>query len=153
MLKVNCIHQISSIEEPVFLLLPISGSFMKNRNANITLTLIVFFLGIAMCRRWQEPRKNEAFDRNPVERTFSSKAKCQLQCFALDANAIETLFQKGIILFNQSNRNKKPCPFFTIQGVTKNGKTVRIRIEQCAEKTIINDIYRMSNDEKDCFCD
>jgi hypothetical protein len=126
---------------------------MKNRNANITLALIVFFLGIAMCRRWQEPRKKEAFDRNPLDKTFSSKAKCQLQCFALDANAIATLFEKGIILFNQSNRNKKPCPFFTIQGVIEHGNTVRMLIEQCAEKTIINDIQKIGKDEKDCFCD
>jgi hypothetical protein len=126
---------------------------MNNRNANITLIFILFFLGVAMCRRWQEPQKKEALNRSPQATTFSPKAQCQMQCMGLDTKSIEALFDKGIILFNQSSRNKKPCPVFTIQGMVIKGKTIRMRIEQCDTQTIIHDMYAVDNEGKECLCD
>jgi hypothetical protein len=125
---------------------------MNNRNANITLIFILFFLGVAMCRRWQEPQKKEAFNRSPQATTFSPKAQCRMQCMGLNTKSIEPLFAKGIILFNQSSRNRKPCPVFTIQGVVMKGKTFRMRIEQCATQTIIHDLYAMNNEGNECTC-
>ena len=76
-----------------------------------------------------------------------------MQCMDLNIKSIELLFSKGIILFNQSSRNRKPCPVFTIQGVAMTDKTIRMRIEQCSTQTMILDIYPVNNEGKECLCD
>jgi len=124
---------------------------MRNRNANLTLLIVVFFLMVAVCRRWQEPAKKELVNREPKMLILSSKVKCLMQCYGLANDGPEKILQNGIIIFNLSSRNNKPCPIYTIQGTADHKRNFRLVILQCSDSTRVIDLYSMK-DKQNCSC-
>jgi hypothetical protein len=91
--------------------------------------------GIFLCRKWREPARREALDRNPNRIAYTSKAICLMACQQVQKEEIKRIIKKGVILLNKSNKFGRPCPTFAVQGSFKNGKSLRVMLEQCKQET------------------
>lgn len=108
---------------------------MKKRNVLVPLLVLALVFVVFLIRRWNEPRRKEAFERNPARVVYSHFARCQMACRNISKEEVEELMQKGIINFTQSNRMASPCPKFALQGRTESGKSLRVFFLQCPEGT------------------
>ena len=124
---------------------------MKKRNALLPLFLLALVFVVFLIRRWNEPRRKEAFDRAPAQLEYSGRARCQMACRYVTEEEIAEIMQKGIINFNQSNRMARPCPVFALQGRTTKGKSLRVFFSQCPKKTTVIACYRPKQKDS-CFC-
>jgi hypothetical protein len=75
-----------------------------------------------------------------------------MRCFRINQVDVESILEKGIILFHRSQRNKRPCPIYTIQGQGETGKTIQIILEQCAGQTRIIDCF-LPRGKSPCPCE
>lgn len=124
---------------------------MKTRRANLTLVLVILLLFVFIYRRWQEPVAREAFDRHPTHLYYTSHALCRMDCRHISREEIGEIMEKGIINFNKSNRNDRPCPTFALQGVTTGGEKLRVIFSQCTEETRVVTCYNLEQDFE-CHC-
>ena len=123
---------------------------MKSRNQVVALVLLVLLFVVFIIRRWNEPVKKEAFDRNPATLIYTRHALCRMECRQIDKNEIREIMTKGIINFNKSNRRDRPCPTFALQGKTSTGEKLRVIFAQCAAETKVITCYNL---EEDFACD
>jgi hypothetical protein len=108
-------------------------------------TLLLFLVS-----RWREPVRKEAFDRDPDQLVFTRHALCRMNCRQISKEDIDEIMNKGIINFNKSNRNDRPCPTFALQGETSDGEKLRVVFAQCREETRVVTCYNL---EEDFSCD
>jgi hypothetical protein len=127
-------------------------SGMNSRNVILSLCFILIVLLVFVCRRSSEPVRKEALDRQPRETSFSKRALCNMKCFGISQADAEGILEKGIILFHRSQRNKRPCPVYTIQGQGESGKTIQVILEQCADQTKFIDCFLLT-EKTPCQCD
>ena len=123
---------------------------MKSRNQVVALILLVLLFVVFIIRRWNEPVKKEAFDRNPAAIIYTRHALCRMECRQIDKNEIREIMTKGIINFNKSNRRDQPCPTFALQGQTSTGEKLRVIFAQCPTETKVVTCYNL---EEDFACD
>lgn len=121
---------------------------MKGKNVVITLLLILALLLVAVWRRWQEPRAKEPFSRS-APLSFTAFAVCQLKCKSISRNHVQEVMQKGMVLYNKSNRRRWPCPTYVVQARTINRQLLRVVFEQCDKKTTV---LAIDNIEKQDSC-
>ena len=125
---------------------------MKPRNTIFSLLLILLIIAIAILKwRVYEPHKREAFDRHPSHIEYTKHALCRMDCRHIDAEDIKEIMQKGIIIFNRTNMNDRPCPTFAIQGYTTQHENLRVIFAQCAETTKVITCYNLKQDFE-CHC-
>src|SRR6476469_2026282 len=124
---------------------------MKEKNVIFSLCLVLTVFAIVVSRIQHEPRRAELFNRNPGIILYAAEAICQKQCFGLQDRDIETVIHKGIINFNRSERNHKPCPKIVLQGLISGGRTLQVSFMQCSEKTSVLSCY-VKRSDKDCTC-
>ncbi len=79
------------------------------------------------------------------DRTISDQANQFLISKGIDTSAISEVLLNGDVLFSESEKEKKPCAEYLIEGdvsnIVKNteGKLLKLKIEYCAEKsTVLN---------------
>ncbi|MFL5739375.1 MAG: DUF4258 domain-containing protein [Flavisolibacter sp.] len=108
---------------------------MKPRAATYSLIIVLICLGLFFLGRWHEPRTKEIFDRHPSKLSYSTHALCRMDCWHVNKEDIEEIMEKGIIIFNRSNRYGRPCPSFVLQGVLERGQHLRVLFYQCREET------------------
>ncbi len=109
---------------------------MKGKNVVITLLLVVALLLLAVVLRWREPRVREPFNRS-ANMAYTAYAVCQLQCKNIDRQLVKEVMQKGMVIYNKSNRRRWPCPSYVVQSRTKSRRYLRVVFEQCDKKTTI----------------
>ena len=125
---------------------------MKPRNVIISLLFVIALLAYLFIKvRFWEPRKKLSFNRNPSRIEYSQFALCRMDCHSINANIIVGVFRNGQINKAKSDLYKRPCPIFTIHGVTKQGKSVWVVLQQCGTVAMIIDCY-YSNDAIPCNC-
>jgi hypothetical protein len=122
---------------------------MRSRNVIVTLVLLVSIFLFAILKRWQEPQRQEAFDRTPEQLRFYAFALCRMQCLGVSEAEIRTILQAGVINLNRSNRRYRPCPIFAVQGRVRSGY-LRVVFEQCRNGTYVANCYNL---ERDITCD
>ena len=110
---------------------------MKEKNVIFSLCLVLAVLAIVVSRIQHEPRKTELFNRKPGLVIYSDEATCQKKCYGLKDLDIESVIDKGIINFSQSDRNHKPCPRILLQGLISGEKTLQVNFMQCRDTTTI----------------
>jgi hypothetical protein len=108
----------------------------------------MFLLAINVWRN--EPKRKEAFDRAPRHLVYTKHALCRMDCRQIDKTEIVEILQKGVIHFNRSNRNERPCPSFALQGRTSSGEYLRVIFAQCSSETRVVTCYNL---EKEFTCD
>ena len=124
---------------------------MKGKNVIFSLFLILAVLAIVVARIQHEPRIKEAFDRHPSKLYYTQHALCRMDCRRISKEDIAEIMQKGIINFNKSNRNDKPCPTYAIQGETSDGEKLRVVFAQCSDETKVVTCYNLKEDFE-CHC-
>ena len=124
---------------------------MKRRNVTVPLFLLLLVFLVFLIRRWNEPKRKEAFDRNPPQLAFASKAVCQMACRGVSNADVEEIMKKGVINFNRSNRRRNPCPAFALQGRTASGKSLLVVFAQCPKETTVMTCYTLKDSTR-CDC-
>ncbi|MDQ3277125.1 MAG: DUF4258 domain-containing protein [Bacteroidota bacterium] len=114
---------------------------MRRRNVTVPLFLLLVVFLVFLIRRWNEPKRKEAFDRDPPSLRYSTYALCQMQCRRIRKEEVKEIMKKGVINFNRSNRRGNPCPTFTLQGRTMQGKSMLVFFEQCPKETKVITCY------------
>src|SRR6478609_8308431 len=108
---------------------------MKTRGLTYSMIIVLIGLGFFFLRLWQEPKKREIFDRHPSRLTYTKHALCRMECWHVSKDDIGEIMEKGIIIFNRSNRNSRPCPSFVMQGIASSGQHLRVLFQQCKGET------------------
>ncbi|MBA2746160.1 MAG: DUF4258 domain-containing protein [Flavisolibacter sp.] len=123
---------------------------MKPRNVIYSLLAVIAMLALAINVWRNEPKRKEAFDRTPEQLAYTKHAKCRMECREITEEEIREVLEKGMILFNRSNRNDKPCPTFALQRRTSKGASLRVIFAQCNRETRVVTCYNL---EKEFSCD
>ncbi|MFN2457828.1 MAG: DUF4258 domain-containing protein [Chitinophagaceae bacterium] len=124
---------------------------MKPARATFSLIIVILLLAIFVFRRWQEPQRKEAFDRTPPSLKYTRHALCRMDCRYITKEDIRDIMKKGIINFNKSNRQDRPCPTYALQGYTSDGQNLRVIFAQCTEETKVVTCYDLEKDFE-CHC-
>ena len=124
---------------------------MKRGRATLSLIFVLLLLSVFLYKRWQEPPAREAFDRHPAHMYYTKHALCRMDCRHISREEIAEVMRKGVINFNKSNRNDRPCPTFALQGRTESGEYLRIIFAQCSNETKIITCYNLEEDFE-CHC-
>lgn len=124
---------------------------MKRRNILIPLLLLLLVFLAFLIRRWNEPERKEAFDRDPPTLHYAARAICQMACREVSKDEIEEIMKKGLINFNRSDRRRSPCPAFALQGRTAGGKSLFVVFAQCPNETTVLACYT-PRDSTRCDC-
>jgi len=74
-----------------------------------------------------------------------------MDCDHINANSIVGIFRNGEVNRARSDIHKKPCPIFTIRGVTKQKMSIIIIIQQCGTVAKVLDCYD-ANGTVGCNC-
>ena len=124
---------------------------MKPKQATYSLIIVLVLLFVFIYKRWQEPVRKEIFDRHPSHVYYTKHALCRMDCRHISKNEIEEIMRNGIINFNKSDRNDRPCPTFALQGETIEGDKLRVIFAQCSDETKIVTCYNLEKDFE-CHC-
>jgi hypothetical protein len=124
---------------------------MKPVNVVYTLLITLAVLALAFRMFRNEPVRKEAFDRTPSHLTYTQHALCRMECREISREEILEIMRKGLIHFNKSNRNDKPCPTYALQGRTESGEKLRVIFAQCPTETKVITCYNLEQEFK-CDC-
>jgi hypothetical protein len=124
---------------------------MKRRNVLITLFLLALVFVAFLIRRWNEPKRKEAFDRHPASLMFTTYALCRMNCRHISREEVGEIMEKGIININKSDKYSRPCPIFALQGTTGSGEDLRVIFAQCPAETEVITCYNLKKDFA-CSC-
>ena len=124
---------------------------MKRSRATLSLITVLLLLFVFIYKRWQEPARREAFDRHPAHLYYTKHALCRMDCRHISKEEINEIMEKGIINFNKSYPNDKPCPSFALQGETSGGEKLRVIFAQCSNETKVVTCYNLEQDFE-CHC-
>jgi hypothetical protein len=124
---------------------------MKTKGATYSLIIVVVLIFIFIFQQSREPRRKEAFDRDPPSLEYTKHALCRMECRDISEEDINEIMKKGIINFGMSNRSDKPCPTFALQGETNSGEKIRIIFAQCQTETKVVTCYNLQENPS-CDC-
>jgi hypothetical protein len=124
---------------------------MKARNVIISLVLVLALLVFIIIKIRNEPKKKLALKRNPSRIEYTKFALCRMDCHHINANVIMGILRNGEINRDKSDLHKRPCPIFTIKGLTKQNMSIVLIIQQCGTVAKILDCYD-ANGTVGCNC-
>ena len=114
---------------------------MKARNVIISLLFVLALLVFIIIKIRNEPKKKLVLNRNPYRIEYTKFALCRMDCHHINANSIMAIFRNGEVNRDKSDLHKKPCPIFTVSGVTKQNMSITLIIQQCGTDAKILDCY------------
>lgn len=121
---------------------------MNARNVIISLMLVLALLVLIIIKFSLEPKKKMTFRRNPSRIEYSAFALCRMECYAINANSVTVIIQKGEVrLLKRAN----PCSTYKVSMSTKQNKNYFITVEQCGTVVKVLDCYE-SNVTGGCNC-
>jgi hypothetical protein len=124
---------------------------MSSKNVIVTLIFVLALLVFIFMKIRYEPKKKLVLNRNPSRIEYTKFALCRMDCHHINANIITGIFRNGEINRAKSDLHKRPCPIFTIQGLTKQNMRIIIIIQQCGTVAKIVDCYD-ANETVGCNC-
>jgi hypothetical protein len=124
---------------------------MKPKNVIISLVFVILLLAFIVIKIRNEPQKKLVLNRNPSRIEYTKFALCRMDCHHINANSIMRIFRNGEVNRARSDLHKKPCPIFTIRGITKQNMSIIIIIQQCGTVAKILDCYD-ANGTLGCDC-
>ena len=124
---------------------------MKARNVIISLLIVLALLVVIIIRIRNEPKKKLVLNRNPSRIEYTKFTLCRMDCHHIDANSIMGIFRSGEVDRARSDLYKKPCPIFTVRGITKQEMSIIIIIQQCGTVAKVLDCYD-ANGTVGCNC-
>jgi len=124
---------------------------MKPKNVIISLVFVMLLLAFIVIKIRNEPKKKLVLNRNPSRIEYTKFALCRMDCHHINANSIVGIFRNGEVNRARSDIHKKPCPIFTIRGVTKQKMSIIIIIQQCGTVAKVLDCFD-ANGTVGCNC-
>jgi hypothetical protein len=124
---------------------------MKPKNVIISLVFVMLLLAFIVIKIRNEPKKKLVLNRNPSRIEYTKFALCRMDCDHINANSIVGIFRNGEVNRARSDIHKKPCPIFTIRGVTKQKMSIIIIIQQCGTVAKVLDCFD-ANGTVGCNC-
>ena len=124
---------------------------MKARNVIISLVFVLALLVFIIIKIRNEPKKKLILNRNPSRIEYTKFALCRMDCHHINANSIMRILRNGEVNLDKSDLHKKPCPIFTVRGVTKQKISITLIIQQCGTKAKVLDCYD-ANGMVGCNC-
>ena len=124
---------------------------MKARNVIISLLFVLALLVFIIIKIRNEPKKKLVLNRNPYRIEYTKFALCRMDCYKVSANIITGVLRNGEVNDTKSDLLKRPCPIFTVRGVTKQKMDIIILIQQCGTVAKVLDCYD-ANGTLACNC-
>ena len=124
---------------------------MKPKNVIISLVFVMLLLAFIVLKIRNEPKKKLVLNRNPSRIEYTKFALCRMDCHHINANNIMGIFRNGDVNGARSDIHKKPCPIFTIRGLTKQKMNIIIIIQQCGTVAKVLDCFD-ANGTVGCNC-
>ena len=124
---------------------------MKNRSIVVSIFLLIAIFLIFLIRHCNEPMPKEAFDRRPTSLIFTKHALCRMDCRHISKEEVKEIMEKGIINFNKSDKQDRPCHTYALQGRTTGGEYIRVIFAQCPTETKVVTCYNLEEDFE-CYC-
>ena len=121
---------------------------MQAKNVIITLIVILGIFVFLFIKFRLEPRKKLTFNRNPSRIEYTSFALCRMECYAINANSVTTIFRNGKVM---GRERRGTCNVFKINTMTKQAKNIYVVVEQCGTVANVTDCY-VANRELPCSC-
>ena len=117
---------------------------MKARNVIISLLFVLALLVFIIIKIRNEPKKKLVLNRNPSRIEYTKFALCRMDCHHINANSIMAILRNGELNRAKSDLHKRPCPIFTISGLTKQNMNIIITLQQCGTVAKVLDCYDAS---------
>ena len=124
---------------------------MKARNVIISLLFVLALLVFIIIKIRNEPKKKLVLNRNPSRIEYTKFALCRMDCHHINANSIMAILRNGELNRAKSDLHKRPCPIFTIHGLTKQNMSIIITLQQCGTVAKVLDCYD-ANGIVGCSC-
>lgn len=124
---------------------------MKARNVIISLLFVLGLLAFIVIKIRNEPKKKLVLNRNPSRIGYTKFALCRMECYHINANSIMGILRNGEVNRPQSDLHKRPCPIFTIRGLTKQNMSIIVTLQQCGTVARVLDCYD-ANGTVGCNC-
>jgi hypothetical protein len=111
---------------------------MRSKNATITMLIIILVLLFAFFK-WRnlEYRRSEPINRNSDSLGYSPESLCWMKCQNISEKDVANILEKGIIIFNRSNRAAQPCPTYIVRGFNQQKESIELTLLQCKNKAIL----------------
>ena len=84
--------------------------------------------------------------------TISSKATCEINCYALTSDEIQAFLKTGDVNFGASQVHKKPCPIYVLEGKSNSGKDLSLSYQQCDSSVEIISVGLNPKIKETCGC-
>jgi len=83
---------------------------------------------------------------------YTKHAQCRMECRKISETEIKQLLTSGKINYDKSNVHDTPCGTYAVEGVTKEGKNLRIIIADCdtISRVVTTIDLKMENDSCEC---
>jgi len=124
---------------------------MKARNVIISLLFVLALLVFIIIKIRNEPKRRLILNRNPSRIEYTKFALCRMDCHHINANSVMGIVRNGQVNRGRSDVHKKPCPIFTVLGITKQKMNIIIIIQQCGTVAKVLDCYD-ANETVGCNC-
>ena len=137
------------------------------RKASPYILLLVLALAVIVIKKYRDDRQPErkskyrdpssdtnrkkGFDRRITYIEYTAHAKCRMQCRKISRPEVEEIMQQGEINYCKTDIYDRPCPSYTLEGITQDNQRVRIVFAQCDLKTKVVTVIDLDT-EWDCDC-
>jgi hypothetical protein len=89
---------------------------------------------------------------------FTKHASCRMECRHITESELRELLGtgklpgSGKVNYNKSEVHEKPCPTYAIEGMTKEGKNLRIVIADCDTISRVVTVIDLKMEKDSCEC-
>jgi hypothetical protein len=93
--------------------------------------------------------REAAFRHKPLY--YTKHAQCRMDCRQISEAEVKQIVKEGEINYNKSDLQDKPCPSYSVEGITDNGQQVRIVVGDCKTRASIVTVIDLKEDHP-CDC-
>lgn len=89
---------------------------------------------------------------NSQQIVYTSHAQCRMKCRSISVENIKTILEKGKINYSKSNVKDSPCPTFAVEGLSGDGKGLRIVLADCDTISKVVTVINLGSEPDTCSC-
>ena len=83
---------------------------------------------------------------------YTQHGECRMKCRNISENEIKQVLKSGKVNYDKSEVHGEPCPTYAVEGITVDGKELRIVLADCdtISKVVTAIDLKMEHDNCDC---
>lgn len=109
----------------------------------------ILFKGRGGCKM---PATLKLEELNSQQIVYTSHAQCRMKCRSISVENIKTILEKGKINYSKSNVKDSPCPTFAVEGLSGDGKGLRIVLADCDTISKVVTVINLGSEPDTCSC-